>query len=909
MSFIRALRAANKIRLLLDFRTGSIRDLGNDARTTIIGPPPRLSKTGVGTAWNPVTSASYLEVTSLVGLKPSAAGTCFICHMQPRDAYSNVTLVAGSGTNRLHALWTTPTNFSLYSGTGTSSANVLGDFFGKRKKTLGGIWGGPGTSDIFVDGQRYIGSSPLTYTADPTSFVFAYTNLTNNVYSFILFDMDGLVDADVMRVHRELVSGPTTTHRPNRTFMLPYPSKTPSEYAAAGVLFDLRGEVINKTIPDLYSGAYPATVVGQADAAIGGPFEGSVILRAASDYATMPAAVDANVFAGTYTAHGWIVPKSVAAGVGALLSGHAEHYVGRSGAALAHSFRNTVPAQQTTTSGAVLLAGKQTHVAYTVAASPGAVTVGIFVDGVQITSQPYAQTLLAASTSTQINRLPAGTNSFLCAVNNLTYHKNVALSPTQIRVEYIKGARKCLLDSRVHSDGSCPTTLAAIPAGGELANGWKVRSGTWNVVDDVTVLGARGKAWLKCATAGVVSIENESAFGSWYTRIIPNSVEHETLLVASDYLSVSSASQNGYGIHLTAGRVLTFRERTAGVASALITPGVTLTAGIEYEFWVTRRYDGLFNWYIKGGVYTTWTSLGAATDTTTTSSKYAVQYGAGANAQSGGVVQYLGEMTPYEAIGFGAIKGVKPEPFWTVTTTDLTQNWAVSTIISTTAYVIDWGDGQQNWYTGNQAPTHTYVAAGTYTVKFSISAPSQLFLLQANGNSLVGTMPARLAEATGLDTLYLYTNSISGSIPSLTTLAALRQFYIQTNSVSGTIPALSSNPLLQQFVCSNNALVGQIPSITLNTALSGFNLSSNNLTTYTASTIATTCTNFQLQGNALIQASVDQILADFETNVAARPAVGTINLSGGTNAAPSAAGLASKAAILAAKPGWTITHN
>jgi hypothetical protein len=59
--------------------------------------------------------------------------------------------------------------------------------------------------------------------------------------------------------------------------------------------------------------------------------------------------------------------------------------------------------------------------------------------------------------------------------------------------------------------------------------------------------------------------------------------------------------------------------------------------------------------------------------------------------------------------------------------------------------------------------------------------------------------------------------------------------------------------------------------------------------------------------NLLPTSAVDAILADFETNVAARPATGTINLT--ANAAPSAAGLASKAAILAVRPLWVITHN
>jgi hypothetical protein len=102
---------------------------------------------------------------------------------------------------------------------------------------------------------------------------------------------------------------------------------------------------------------------------------------------------------------------------------------------------------------------------------------------------------------------------------------------------------------------------------------------------------------------------------------------------------------------------------------------------------------------------------------------------------------------------------------------------------------------------------------------------------------------------------------------------------------------------------------GTIPSFTANVALVLFVGYTNAFTGYTASTIAATCVDFQVNNNLLPESAVDQILADFETGVAGRPAAGTISLGGTGNAAPSAAGLASKAAILAAKPGWTITHN
>jgi len=59
-----------------------------------------------------------------------------------------------------------------------------------------------------------------------------------------------------------------------------------------------------------------------------------------------------------------------------------------------------------------------------------------------------------------------------------------------------------------------------------------------------------------------------------------------------------------------------------------------------------------------------------------------------------------------------------------------------------------------------------------------------------------------------------------------------------------------------------------------------------------------------LQDNALTQAAVDNVLAALVESGAIN---GTLNLSGGTNAIPSAAGLADKAILEG--DGWTVTVN
>ena len=61
---------------------------------------------------------------------------------------------------------------------------------------------------------------------------------------------------------------------------------------------------------------------------------------------------------------------------------------------------------------------------------------------------------------------------------------------------------------------------------------------------------------------------------------------------------------------------------------------------------------------------------------------------------------------------------------------------------------------------------------------------------------------------------------------------------------------------------------------------------------------------FDFSANALTQVSVDGILSTLD---AAGQSNGTLQLEGGTNSTPSAAGLVSKANLVG--KGWTVTNN
>jgi len=206
------------------------------------------------------------------------------------------------------------------------------------------------------------------------------------------------------------------------------------------------------------------------------------------------------------------------------------------------------------------------------------------------------------------------------------------------------------------------------------------------------------------------------------------------------------------------------------------------------------------------------------------------------------------------------------------------------------------------------SPTLEYFYCDSNQLTGSIPDLSSLTLLQAftcEDNQLTGSIPS-LSSNSALTRFLCGLNQLTGSIPDLSSNPALHTFWGATNQLTGSIPSLSSNPALVYFSCDTSLITGSIPDLSGNVVLEYFWCFSNSLTGYTASTLASALTSFDASVNDLDLAAVDQILTDFTTGAAGRPAAGDIDLSGGTNAAPTPATLA---ACVAALPGWTITTN
>jgi Leucine-rich repeat (LRR) protein len=146
-----------------------------------------------------------------------------------------------------------------------------------------------------------------------------------------------------------------------------------------------------------------------------------------------------------------------------------------------------------------------------------------------------------------------------------------------------------------------------------------------------------------------------------------------------------------------------------------------------------------------------------------------------------------------------------------------------------------------------------------------------------NTNSLTSV---NLSGSTAIQQLRLDDSNFSGGIPNISALTALQTLDLDECNISGILDLSGLTSLISVDLAGNTALTSVIISDTQ--PIDSLTTAAGNLT----------------------QTAVDDILVVLSNNGVSN---GVVNLSGGTNAAPSATGLAAKAVLEG--NGWTVFVN
>ena len=178
--------------------------------------------------------------------------------------------------------------------------------------------------------------------------------------------------------------------------------------------------------------------------------------------------------------------------------------------------------------------------------------------------------------------------------------------------------------------------------------------------------------------------------------------------------------------------------------------------------------------------------------------------------------------------------------------------------------------------------------------------------ITCRNTALAGALPAfnLLPELIRIE---MDTCGFTGTIPDFSGCTKMQVIRLAANALSGSFPSLLLMPSLNNVYCTSCGLSGAVPSFANNPLLTSVQFDNNDFTSWTSHVVPLALTTMLLQTNNMPVLEVNKVLADFAFNIASRPAVGTLNLSGVGMAAPTGQGLIDKAAIIAR--GWTCTTN
>lgn len=205
---------------------------------------------------------------------------------------------------------------------------------------------------------------------------------------------------------------------------------------------------------------------------------------------------------------------------------------------------------------------------------------------------------------------------------------------------------------------------------------------------------------------------------------------------------------------------------------------------------------------------------------------------------------------------------------------------------------------------------------------FSLSQPTKIEIrdniesitvLSLDNLALNSNVLEQLKYMPSLENIYLGNNGITGTITNqFENLNNLIELSLSFNNLTGTLPNIN-NPVLSSLILNNNSFFGPFPTllapvVTLLANNNNFTeVSSTSFSITTDPTFDGNDCSINFSNNNLDVVSVDNIIQICLNSEPHTKFTKTLQLDGGTNAAPSPAGLANIA--LLAGYGWSVITN
>lgn len=472
------------------------------------------------------------------------------------------------------------------------------------------------------------------------------------------------ISALFLELDREI---PGLLDAPKRKFSFPYPTLTPAQAAAQGLVLDT--DFVRRSdgkVRNLAPTAYSGTVVGAPVPSQGGEgmvFNGSTDAVSMGDvtqingaryltYSFVIRLPSTGVVSGG-TIHG---KTSLATGartqtqvIGPSPGPHALQY---------YEISPAVGAHQRVSNSAVLYAGMDQHVVI-VRDGDGTTDsdkIKMYVDGTLVPATSYAFPF-GATTDPSLAGFPLDIGREFTAVNPLAATvrslrvRSTALTAAEVRAEYLQWAKRLLLDGRLRSDGSCPVSLTnlnvrSIQVPGTIWQGVQTTPTTLGVVEDA----GTGERYLNMSAR--IGVPQGQAFGSWAWEWQVSNLA-TFMPVASNPVAYATPPQNGYVIYQDGGGIQFGRSDNGVFANFANVVGAYNNRRLR--FWLSRTSAGQFDLWLKDGV-NAWILLASANDLTYVTSTWMIATGTG-TARLYDVLHVQGAMTPAEATQLGLIEG------------------------------------------------------------------------------------------------------------------------------------------------------------------------------------------------------------------------------------------------------------